>query len=316
MDRLNRRKPFPQKANPQAEEQLTPAKCSRRRAIARSETDVTGRGAGNSVGAPSTISPNHGGVILQPHGRIRAMDDKLWYLKRSDLFEQLSPDEITGIESRSRMQTLPRKSLVYLPSDSSDAVFLLTKGRIKLYNVTAEGKETVLAFIEPGEIFGELSLLNPGQREEFAEAMAPSNVVMIPGDVIRELMETRPALTIRLTKLMGLRRQRIERRLKSLLFRSNRERLIYLLLELAARYGERIEDGLALGIRLSHQELSSVIGSTRETVTVLLGELQLERSLIIKRRQIILTNLRQLASSLDEVLPEVERLIEGESAES
>jgi CRP-like cAMP-binding protein len=242
------------------------------------------------------------------------MEEKLWYLKRSEFFEQLSPEEITRIESQSRMQTLPRKGLVYLPSDSSDAVFLLTKGRIKLYNLTAEGKETVLAFIEPGEIFGELSLLNPGQREEFAEAMSTSTIVMISGEVIRNLMESRPSLTIQLTRLMGLRRQRIERRLKSLLFRSNRERLVYLLLELAARYGERAEEGIALSIRLSHQELSSVIGSTRETVTVLLGELQHERSLIIKRRQIILTNLRQLASSIDEVPPEVERLIEKQPA--
>lgn len=238
------------------------------------------------------------------------MEEKLWYLKSSDLFEQLSADEITRVESRSRMQTFPRKGLVYLPSDSSDAVFLLTRGRIRLYHITAEGKETVLAFIEPGEIFGELSLLNPGRREEFAEAMTPSTVVMIPGEVLRSLMEIHPALTIQLTRLMGLRRKRIERRLKSLLFRSNRERLVYLLLELAGRYGERTGDGLALGIRLSHQELSSVIGSTRETVTVLLGELQLEGSLIIKRRQIILTNLKQLAASLDETPPEVERLIE------
>ena len=241
------------------------------------------------------------------------MEEKLWYLKRSELFEQLSPEEITRIESQSRMQTLPRKGLVYLPSDSSDAVFLLTKGRIKLYNLTSEGKETVLAFIEPGEIFGELSLLNPGQREEFAEAMSTSTIVMISGEVIRNLMESRPTLTIQLTRLMGLRRQRIERRLKSLLFRSNRERLVYLLLELAARYGEQNAEGIALSIRLSHQELSSVIGSTRETVTVLLGELQHERSLIIKRRQIILTNLRQLAASIDEIPPEVERLIKSQS---
>ena len=241
------------------------------------------------------------------------MEEKLWYLKRSELFEQLSPEEITRIESQSRMQTLPRKGLVYLPSDSSDAVFLLTKGRIKLYNLTSEGKETVLAFIEPGELFGELSLLNPGQREEFAEAMSTSTIVMISGEVIRNLIESRPSLTIQLTRLMGLRRQRIERRLKSLLFRSNRERLVYLLLELAARYGERSEEGIALSIRLSHQELSSVIGSTRETVTVLLGELQHERSLIIKRRQIILTNLRQLAASIDEIPPEVERLIKSQS---
>jgi CRP/FNR family transcriptional regulator, cyclic AMP receptor protein len=238
------------------------------------------------------------------------MEDKLWYLKSSSLFEQLDADEIARIESRSRMQKFLRKGLVYLPHDQGDSIFLLTSGRVKLYHVTADGKETVLAFIEPGELFGELSLFIPGQhREEFAEAMSASTVVMIPGEEVRRLMEIKPTLTMEITRLMGLRRQKVERRLKSLLFRSNRDRLVYLLLELAVKYGEKDVEGLRIGIRLSHQELSSVIGSTRETVTVLLGELQYERCLIVKRRQIILTNIAQLANSLDEIPPEVVPLI-------
>lgn len=238
------------------------------------------------------------------------MDDHLWYLKDSRLFEQLDPAEIQQLEAGSRMQTFPRKSLVYLPSDRGDAIFLLTSGRVRLYHVTSDGKETVLMFIEPGEIFGELTLLGQTQREEFAEAMEKSTVVMIPGAEVQRLMETQPSLTLQLTRLMGLRRQRIERRLKSLLFRSNRERLIFLLLELAEKYGNSTPEGVTLGIRLSHQELASMIGSTRETVTVLLGELQLEGGLLVKRRQIILTNLPQLAGAIDELPPEIRRLVE------
>lgn len=238
------------------------------------------------------------------------MDEKLWYIKHANLFEQLSADEIARVESRSRMQVFPRKGLVYLPNDPGHSVYLLTSGRIRLYHVTAEGKETVLAFIEPGEIFGELSLFGQSQREEFAEAMEKSTVVRIPGDEMQQLMSDRPEIILQVSRLMGLRRQRIERRLKALLFRSNRDRLVYLLLELAERYGQPSPEGVKIGIRLSHQDMASMIGSTRETVTVLLGELQYARSLIVKRRQIILTNLEQLADVLDEVTPEVERLIQ------
>ena len=238
------------------------------------------------------------------------MDEKLWYLKQANLFEQLSAEEITRVESRSRMQVFPRKGIVYLPNDSGHSVFLLTSGRIRLYHVTAEGKETVLTFIEPGEIFGELSLFGQAQREEFAEAMEKSTVVRIPGDEMQRLMNDRPEIVLQVTRLMGLRRQRIERRLKALLFRSNRDRLVYLLLELAEKYGQPSAEGIRIGIRLSHQDMASMIGSTRETVTVLLGELQYARSLIVRRRLIILTNLEQLATVLDEVTPEVERLIE------
>lgn len=239
------------------------------------------------------------------------MDEKLWYIKQANLFEQLSAEEIARVESRSRMQVFPRKGIVYLPNDPGHSVFLLTAGRIRLYHVTAEGKETVLAFIDPGEIFGELSLFGQSQREEFAEAMEKSTVVRIPGDEMQQLMKDRPEIVLQVSRLMGLRRQRIERRLKALLFRSNRDRLVYLLLELAEKYGQRSPEGVKLGIRLSHQDMASMIGSTRETVTVLLGELQYARSLIVRRRQIILTDLAKLAGELDEVTPEVERLIQA-----
>ena len=158
------------------------------------------------------------------------MDEKLWYLKQANLFEQLSAEEIARVESRSRMQVFPRKGIVYLPNDPGHSVFLLTSGRIRLYHVTSEGKESVLAFIEPGEIFGELSLFGQAQREEFAEAMEKSTIVRIPGDEMQQLMTDRPEIVLQVTRLMGLRRQRIERRLKALLFRSNRDRLVYLLL--------------------------------------------------------------------------------------
>ena len=106
---------------------------------------------------------------------------------------------------------------------------------------------------------------------------------------------------------MGLRRQSVERRLKSLLFRSNRERLVHLLLELAEKYGHPTPEGTLIGIKLSHQDLASMIGSTRETVTVLLGELQAAGDLTIKRRQIILTQLDRLAACIDADPPLIQR---------
>lgn len=241
------------------------------------------------------------------------MDDKHWHLKGCGLFDQLPIEEIALLESRSRIQTFPRKGLVYLPSDRSDAVLLVISGRIRLYSVTPDGKESVLTLIDPGELFGELVLFGQTRREEFAEAMESSVVVMIPGEEIRRLMEVRPSLTIKLSRLMGLRRLWIERRLRSLLFRSNRDRLISLLLELAVKYGAPRSTGLWLSIRLSHQEMASMIGSTRESVTLLLGELQYERLLEVRRRQIFLTDLKRLAASLDDIPPEVQQLVTAQS---
>lgn len=237
------------------------------------------------------------------------MEQKHWHVPCASLFEQLSAAELAQLESRSRHQTFARKGLIYLPSDHSNSVLLVTAGRVRLYAVTPDGKESVLALIEPGELFGELALFGQVRREEFAEAIEKTSIVMIPGDEMRRLMETHPTLTIGLSRLMGLRRQWIERRLRALLFRSNRDRLIFLLLELAVKYGVSRSTGLWLSIRLSHQEMASMIGSTRESVTLLLGELQHERLIEIHRRQIYLTDLPRLAAALDDVPPEVQELV-------
>lgn len=227
------------------------------------------------------------------------MSEKIWYLKRSDLFRQLAPGELAELELRCRSRTFPAKSPIYLPADEADAVLLLARGKAKICHLTPDGKQAILAFIEPGELFGELALVQPSEREEYAEATESALVILIPREEMERLMERHPRLSLGITKLISLRRQRIERRLKYLLFRSNRERLVHLLLELAEQYGTPQSEGLGLRVKLSHQDLANVIGSTRETVTVVLGELQAEGLVSLGRKKIVIRDLSALAASIN-----------------
>lgn len=231
------------------------------------------------------------------------MTEKLWYLKQCSLLQQLTPEQLAPLEAQARSRQFSRGSPIYLPADYADGVLLLTSGRAKICSFTDEGKQSILAFIEPGELFGELALVEAGEREEYAEAVEKSTVIVLPSFAMQQLIEQHPQLSLGITKLMGLRRKRIERRLKYLLFRSNRERLVSLLLELAEQYGEQRSDGVHLKIKLSHQDLASVIGSTRETVTVLLGDLQNEGHITTGRRKITVTDLAKLAETIQVPTP-------------
>jgi CRP-like cAMP-binding protein len=230
------------------------------------------------------------------------MSEKLWYLKHCDLFERLSPKELERLESRCRAKSFPRNTPVYLPIDEAHSVFLLASGRVKICHGTPDGKQAILALIDPGELFGELAMFDAA-RDEYAETIEPSTVVMIPREEMQRLAQEHPVVSMALTRLMGLRRQKIERRLKNLLYLSNRDRLTHLLLELAEQYGERTGEGVRLRIRLSHQDLASVIGSTRETVTVVLGELQAEGLISVGRRKITIRQPEQLAGHVERPFP-------------
>ncbi len=232
--------------------------------------------------------------------------EKTWHLKRCDIFQRLTGEQLGRLELRCRTRSFLRKGLIYLPTDPGDGVLLLASGRVKICTITDDGKQAILAFIEPGELFGELAIFEEGEREEYAEACEASTVILIPTDEMRRLVEEHPHVSVGITKLIGLRRRRVERRLKSLLFRSNRERLVHLLLELTEQYGFPVADGVQLRIKLSHQDLANVIGSTRETVTIVLGELQAEGSVRVGRRKIVLTDPKRLAQSFKMPPPKLE----------
>jgi CRP-like cAMP-binding protein len=224
------------------------------------------------------------------------MAEHVWYIKNCRLFERLTTEQFAQLELRARVRRFPKGTPIYLPSDAGNSVFLLAEGRVKLCSITPDGKQAILAFIEPGELFGELALLEESEREEYAETMAASTLVLLPGDALEQLMKESPQLALGVTKLIGIRRKRIERRLKSLLFRSNRDRLVQLLLDLASQYGQVSADGILLSIPLSHQDLACIIGATRETVTTLLGELQLERLIKVARQRLVVRDLKRLAA--------------------
>jgi CRP-like cAMP-binding protein len=216
------------------------------------------------------------------------MQDGYWILKRSSLFDQIPHERLRSIEAQCRFRDFPRGAYVYAPVDQADAALFLLEGRIKLITLSPDGKQAILGVIDKGEMFGELAVLAGGTREEFAETMSACRLLLIPAKVLRQLMAEFPTVSMEIVQLFGLRRQRIERRLRSLLFRSGRERLEALLMELAEQYGRQRQEGLVIDHRLTYQELANYVGLTRETVTLLLNELQREGKVSLQRRRIVL----------------------------
>ena len=241
------------------------------------------------------------------------MADSFWYIKNCNLFSQLSAADIAELESQSRMRKLKRGEPVYLPHEQADGVVLVAQGRVKICHATPDGKQSILGFIDAGEIFGELSLLGGELRDEYAETTEKTTLVLLPKQALQQIIRKYPDIVLGVTKLIGMRRQRVEKRLRNLLFRSNRERVIHLLLELCEKYGEVTQEGISLNIRLSHQEMACIIGSTRETVTVVLGQLQKEGLLKIARRKVVITNLNRLAAAVKEVPPSIQEHSVGEA---
>ena len=123
------------------------------------------------------------------------MAQRFWYVRNCSLFRRLGAEQLNSLERRARVRDFPRNSAIYLSSDIADGAFLLAQGRIRICSTTPDGKQAILAFVEPGELFGELALVQGGEREERAEAAIDSTVVFLPGDELQRLMDRRGQVT-------------------------------------------------------------------------------------------------------------------------
>src|SRR5215471_18528254 len=165
--------------------------------------------------APDLVRPMTPPVVL--------MSEKIWYLKRCPLFERLTPAEAQRLDSRALARSFHAKEMIWFPDEPGESVLVLARGRVKIKAVTPDGRETIFAFIEPGELFGELAILDGESRQDYAESVEDSLVLAVPRTELLWLMERRPDVALHVTKLLGFRLRRIENRLRNLLFRSTRE---------------------------------------------------------------------------------------------
>src|SRR5260370_41512138 len=231
------------------------------------------------------------------------MERRLWFLKGCDLFENLTPDQAQRLERHALFRSFKRNSLSYTPSDAGQSVMVLASGRVKIKAITPDGKETILAFIEEGEMFGELAILDGEARQDYAETVMDSEVVVIPRENMLWLMQAKLDVALYITKLIGWRRRRIENRLRNVLFLPSRDRMIRLLHELMEAHGDRDGNRCELRLALSHQELASLIGVTRETVTTTLGHLQADRLITPDRRPTIILHSQPLNKLIPPDIP-------------
>jgi CRP-like cAMP-binding protein len=225
----------------------------------------------------------------------QANTSKLWYLKRINLFSELQQQELQELDRITRMYELKKKQSIYLPGDPGSTVFLLKKGRVKIASHASSGKEVTFDILEPGEIFGELEALSETARESSAEALEDTLICAIRKQDFERYMRQHPDLSLKLTKLMGFRLRRIRNRVEDLVFRDVPARLARLLLDLGRTDGDTAVVGIRLNIRLTQQDIANLIGCSRETVSLVLGQFKEQRLIQIEDHTIIIIDSYRLS---------------------
>ena len=194
------------------------------------------------------------------------------HVQRVQLFSGLEQTELKQIESAARSLRKARGEFIYLPGDRADSVYFLRKGRIKLSVLSDSGKEIAIDIIQPGELFGEFALIDESLRSNMAQALDDVAILVFNKRDFANLLKSQSKLALSYIRMVGDRRRRMEKKLSDITSKDVPARVCELLHELSANTPPVGGAHQSL-IPLTHQDVASLIGASRQTTTAILNDL-------------------------------------------
>ena len=194
------------------------------------------------------------------------------------------------LERTAEQRQYRRRQVVHFADQPGDYVYLLCTGRVKIARVSDQGRELTLYLLEDGALFGETGLLTPNEPYDLmAETLEDSLIcVFRRSDILAAIQESIPAMDA-LLRLISERRLQAENQVADLVFLEVPKRLAKLLLRLHdAPSGRTGRNGQMLRVKLTHQELANIIGSTRETTTLVLNDFKRQGLVEFLGRKIVI----------------------------
>ncbi|HIJ65103.1 MAG TPA: Crp/Fnr family transcriptional regulator [Candidatus Hydrogenedentes bacterium] len=202
-------------------------------------------------------------------------------LRQEPFFRGMSEATLGGVKDYLYHREYEPRQIVYFPDDSCDHVYWVREGRVKITRVHGDGRELTFRHLLPGDIFGEECLVGRGKRNAYAEAMEASILCLMRADDFRRVARDQGEISLALARCLCRRAVEVENVLAETVFKSVRNRVAAGLLRLYRR-APRNEDTL----RITHQEIASLIGSTRETTTAVLHGLREEGIVEVANRRL------------------------------
>ncbi|WP_299526987.1 Crp/Fnr family transcriptional regulator [Winogradskyella sp.] len=216
-----------------------------------------------------------------------------WFFEDVNLFKLLCPHKFKAYKQAHTFDHYRKEDYIYFENDSSNKVYLIEKGKVKIGYYSENGDEMVKAILTKGELFGEKAILGESRREEFAQSLDNQTSICPVGvETMHDLMRDNQTFSFRIYKFIGYKFKKLERRLQLLLFKDSKTRLIEFLDELCSDYGyncEKTGDQI-INHPYTQKDIASLIGISRPTLNILMNELKEDDIIDFNRRQIRIHN--------------------------
>jgi CRP/FNR family transcriptional regulator, cyclic AMP receptor protein len=199
----------------------------------------------------------------------------LWFIAPTDFLSRMVEKDRAELLRKSSKQYFSKDEHIFQVGSPGNNIYVLLEGRMKIYQLSSMGKEIILWFCLPGEVFGLAETPRGGRRMVYAQACSASEVLTISRTELNQFLHDHPSTALLIIDLLACRLRCLGDMLLNLTVDNVTSRVVKLLIRLAARYGRQLGDeDIYLDINLTHQEIADMVGATRQTVTSVLGELK------------------------------------------
>jgi CRP/FNR family transcriptional regulator len=204
------------------------------------------------------------------------------------LFAALDADSAATLEKMLTTRSVGKGHVVFNEGDDGDRLFIVLDGKVKITRAAVDGRENLIAVLGTAEMFGELSLFDPGPRTASVSAVTDATLASLDHDDLRPLLLERPGVAVELLQALAQRLRRTNEAMADLVFTDVPGRVAKALLDLAEKFGVVEADGTRVRHDLTQEELAQLVGASRETVNKALSEFAHRGWLRIEGRSVLL----------------------------
>jgi len=217
------------------------------------------------------------------------------FLRRVPLFAGLSDEEFRELETIFQPRAYRKNQVIFVEEETGEYMYVVIAGKVKASKTSATGKETILAIHQPGDFFGEMSLLDGKTSPATVSAIEDCKIAIISRADFQRLLMCNERVVSQIIQVLCSRLRSVWNQVQSLSYSNADSRIRAGVLQLARRHGINDARGILINLKITHDELAKMVGTSRETVTRTLTDLQKQGIIKMADRRIIVCDAKKLA---------------------
>ena len=223
------------------------------------------------------------------------MDDVQEILSRAGVFQGVDPEAVQALLTELETVRFPRGTTIFNEGEPGDRLYIIIDGKVKLARHSSDGRENLLTIMGPSDMFGELSIFDPGPRTSAAVCVTEVTAASMNSDLLHRWIDDHPDISAQLLRMLARRLRRTNNSLADLIFTDVPGRVAKALLQLANRFGTQEGANLRVTHDLTQEEIAQLVGASRETVNKALAEFAHRGWIRLEGKSVVICDTERLA---------------------